>query len=227
MKIGIGITTRNRKEVFTVGLAYQNKYLPENAELVIYEDCSDVPYTDNCGTERIGVAKAKNQCLRYLYDHGCTHIFLFDDDTFPIKKDWHLPFIESGVGHLNYTPIDKVGTLVINQNGNIIQTDCIWGCMLYFNTELIGKPLYNELFGIYGMEHCELTHRIHKEGNKYKYATLANISELLYSYDYDLNWLGKRPPLYDIETQFTSSVHGEDVGKYVEQNKTIYVELTK
>lgn len=221
MKIGIGITTRNRKEVYEACLKYMTDFT-QGCVLYTYEDCSDIPYTANCGTERIGVAKAKNKCLEYLYSQNCTHIFLFDDDTFPIIKEWYLPFIESKVGHLNYTPVDKVGTLVISKDNRVLSTDRVWGCMLYFNTELVGKPLYNEAFGIYGYEHCELTQRIFNQGNKYKFATLENISELIYSYDYDLNWLGKRPPLYDIEQPFTSSMHGENYKEFTEINEKIY-----
>jgi hypothetical protein len=28
-------------------------------------------------------------------DAGCEHLFLFDDDAWPIADNWHLPYIES------------------------------------------------------------------------------------------------------------------------------------
>jgi hypothetical protein len=48
---------------------------------------------DSDDDNRLGIARAKNKCLEQLDD--CEHIFLFDDDCYPIKKGWHEIYIEA------------------------------------------------------------------------------------------------------------------------------------
>ena len=83
--IGIGITTRNRYKIFPKTLANIKKFQPENSRIEIVNDSDD--------EHRLGIARAKNRCLKALED--CEHIFLFDDDIYPIKHGWAEFYIDA------------------------------------------------------------------------------------------------------------------------------------
>ena len=88
MKIGIGLTTHNRPEVLEKSLAEHRKFLPEVAVLVVVDDASHPPAKAPGATlfrfpHNAGIAAAKNKCIELLMDAGCTHFFLFDDDSWP------------------------------------------------------------------------------------------------------------------------------------------------
>lgn len=227
MKIGIGITTRNRKEVYETCIKQIAEYTPDYI-LYTYEDNSDVPYTDNCGTERIGVAKAKNKCLEYLYSQDCTHIFLFDDDCFPKDHNWIDKFINSGFPHLNFIPIKGLNVNILHTIGNVIITDMVFGCLLYFDVEKLGYIYFNDEFGIYGYEHCELTERIYRTGKQqYKYISLSDVTDYIYSYDYHMKCANELPKHHNSETAFSSSIDADEYKELVEANEKIYHNLVK
>jgi glycosyltransferase involved in cell wall biosynthesis len=78
MKIGIGVSTYKRPECLAKCLEQIKKHTDmNNVTLVIATD------TDQ---DRKGIAYRKNECLRAL--QHCDHIFLFDDDCWPIKDGW-------------------------------------------------------------------------------------------------------------------------------------------
>jgi glycosyltransferase involved in cell wall biosynthesis len=79
--------------------------------LVVVDDASD---EKKVGLEvdkyhyfpkRVGIAKSKNKCLELL--EKCDHIFLFDDDFYPIKEGWEQIYIDTaqqtGIHHLCFT----------------------------------------------------------------------------------------------------------------------------
>jgi glycosyltransferase involved in cell wall biosynthesis len=39
----------------------------------------------------LGIVASKNASLSALMDAGCEHLFLWDDDAWPIADNWHLP----------------------------------------------------------------------------------------------------------------------------------------
>jgi len=83
--IGIGITTRNRHQIFPKTLSQIKKFQPQNSRICIVNDSDD--------EHRLGIARAKNRCLKELQD--CEHIFLFDDDIYPIKHGWAEFYIDA------------------------------------------------------------------------------------------------------------------------------------
>lgn len=101
-KIGIGITTHNRYDVYQNTLEHITKLAPKGAEIVVVDDASDevVPEATYRFTINAGIARAKNKCLELLQD--CDHIFLFDDDTYPLIEDWHVPYVYNKEPHLCY-----------------------------------------------------------------------------------------------------------------------------
>lgn len=231
MKIGIGVTTRNRPEVFELWVNYFTKFVPETSMFYpySYNDASDKAYhygfeTHEKGTKRIGISSSKNKCLKALYEAECTHIFLFDDDCFPIIEEWWKPFIDSGCPHLNFIPInEKVDTRIINSRDGVVEVNNLWGCMIYLDVSQTGQVYYDEAYKIYGYEHCELSRRLHREGKSWFInATLPNITDILYSFDYHKNWLGIDPPLWKLEQPFMSSMAGEPAQEYAIKNAEIY-----
>ncbi len=134
---------------------------------------------------------AKNKCFELLDD--CDYIFLFDDDCYPVVENWHLPYIESGINHLNFT-FDKLKNGRQNGNKIILQQDAFTvynnpcGCMCFYTKkclEIVGG--FNTLYKMYGYEHVDLSVRIHNAGlTPYKFMDVNNSMDLFHSLDYSL-----------------------------------------
>jgi glycosyltransferase involved in cell wall biosynthesis len=108
VKIGIAVTTHNRPEVLKRAIEKHMKHLPSGALVVVVDDGSKpaavVP--DNVKLVRHdqsrGIVASKNASLTELMNAGCEHLFLWDDDAWPIADNWHLPYIGSPEPHLAY-----------------------------------------------------------------------------------------------------------------------------
>lgn len=157
--ISIAITTRNRPEPFWKVLKAIEKHTQCDYQLIVVDDASDEPYcnADYRFETRSGIPAAKNKCLELAkYDH----IFLFDDDTYPIVDGWYLPYMNSGKNHLCYTFLQKYKEkdgFTYHQLGN--------GCMMYFTRkclEIVGGFDWN--FGLGKYEHVNLSRRIFNAG---------------------------------------------------------------
>lgn len=150
--IGIGITTRNRREVFNTTLAKIIEFLPQGARIVVVDDASteridlshlDVPVRQCRFNENVGIARAKNRCLEMLQD--CEHIFLFDDDTYPLKAGWEQGYMQSGMNHLMYifetfANGQQCGDIrKIYENNSIAAYSHVRGCMLYYRKICLQK----------------------------------------------------------------------------------------
>ena len=168
MNIGIGITTYNRPECLAKCLAQINKHTDMgNVTLVVATD------TDS---DRRGVAYRKNECLRAFQD--CDHIFLFDDDCYPIKDGWTELFIMSTESHLLY----------LNKNDHQFIKGCEYaqcgGVFMYISGfQLARVGAFNEKFGLYGFEHAEYSNRIY--GKRNYYLSLPNTDKYIFAEDYN------------------------------------------
>lgn len=96
--IGIGVTTRNRPELIKKCVKMIKRHSPFKHKLVVIDDESDEPVQiDDVQVVRFnkrgGVAAGKNKCLEIL--HECEHVFLFDDDCWPIKDGWAQQYIDA------------------------------------------------------------------------------------------------------------------------------------
>jgi hypothetical protein len=220
MSIGIGITTHNRSTLSKT-LQMCKRFTP-SAKIVVVDDASTLQVvSDFRFNENVGIAKAKNKCLELLED--CEHIFLFDDDTYPIIKGWERYYIEAyektGNAHLCFT-FDhlKGGT----KNGNIKQgivnglnyfnNPC--GCMMFINKEVL-KCVggFSSQYLRYGYEHLGWSWRIHNAGFTFKpFLDVPNSLNLFYSLDY--------------HRQIETSVGLGNKGQYTKHNAAVY-ELEK
>jgi len=177
--ISICITTRNRSKAFNLVLAQIEEHTKCEYQLVVVDDASDNQYcsVDYRFFKRAGIPAAKNKCLELAkYDH----IFLFDDDTYPISDDWYLPYINSGKEHLCYTfltAFKRKEGFKYHTLGN--------GCMLYVTRkciDIIGGFDWN--YGLGKYEHVDFSRRIYNAGlTESIFMDVENSSNLLYCMD--------------------------------------------
>lgn len=196
-KIGIAISTHNRQDVLPRTLGMHIKHLPEGAKLVVIDDGSVLPAKVPEGVELIrtrvshGIVAAKNASLKALIDAGCEHLFLWDDDAWPIADGWEQPYINSPEPHLSYQFLDlargpKINDItILYQDAKHVAYSGQRGVMLYYHRSAIDKvggfdPIYQR--GMY--EHSDLALRINNAGlTTWAFADVTGSNELIYSLD--------------------------------------------
>ena len=190
--IGIAITTRNRREVFDKTLVEFQRYTP-GALIVVVDDASDKPiegairFDDN-----VGIARAKNAGIAALMDARVDHLFLADDDTYPIAEEWWRPYIESPEPHLIYLFKDPVGRGKYAETPPTVYEDDRYfayshprGCLLYMHRSVVERVGgMRPEFGKWGVEHVEYSTRIHSAGlTTNRFQDVHGSSKLWYSID--------------------------------------------
>lgn len=194
-RIGIAITTRDRREVYEATLKRWQALLPEDALLVVVDDASAIPApgaTVRFDTQQ-GIARAKNAGLAALMDAGCEHLFLADDDCYPIAEWWAELYINNPEPHLAYlfkdpsprgrAPIDSPAT--VYDDGVTYALGAARGCFLYVHrsvVEAVGGMRPD--FGVWGHEHVEYSLRIYHAGYTVApYCDAVGSSACIYSMD--------------------------------------------
>lgn len=202
MRIGIGITTYNRPECFKKCLEQINKHTPKDDKRYHYLAVED------SDESRMGVAFRKNQCLKAFKDFD--HIFLFDDDCYPIRGGWAEFFINNGGNHQLFL-IDRLH----KRKDNIVFNDC-GGVFMYMTKQCIDKVgAFNEKFTPWGFEHAEYSQRIFKAGLTIApYTCLYGTENYLYAADYS-------------DPNHVSSISNEEKQKYFDLNFPKYKEPIK
>lgn len=196
-KIGVAISTRNRHEVLKRTLEQHSKFLPPNATIFIVDDGSDIAVNApewasvHRHAKSEGIVAVKNKSLQLLIDAGCEHLFLWDDDAFPIANEWWVPYIESPEVHLGYQFKDLSGkrklndTIEVYNDGKHFALSGQRGVMLYYHKSAIDKvggfdPIYQR--GMY--EHVDLAMRIHNAGlTTFPFGDVVGSGKLIYSLD--------------------------------------------
>lgn len=226
-KIGIAITTRNRSDVLSACLRHFSVFKPEfEYAFVVLDDNSDKDESEInervCvengfsmnyvySSERMGIAKAKNQCLYMLGD--CEYYFLFDDDCFPKRLSWDSLYVNcykhSGCHHLLYNahigPYAPVGRAF-----GVEEYNAELGVLMFMTRhclDVIGG--FDERYGIYGYEHIEYTRRAQEAILTNKLGrSCVPLSASDYIYAFDLDWQMGRvlPPLKNLASMFQSSL---------------------
>lgn len=197
VRIGIAITTHNRHEVLKRAIEQHMKHLPSGALVVVIDDGSSPAAIVPDGVKLVrheqsrGIVASKNASLTALVDAGCEHLFLWDDDAWPIADNWHLPYIESPEPHLSYQFLDLAGPRKINDMTVLYRDDKHIaytgqrGVMLYYHRSAIDKvggfdPVYGR--GMY--EHPDLALRIHNAGlSTWAFADVVGSEKLIHSMD--------------------------------------------
>jgi len=232
--IGIGITTHNRTEVLKEALNNHYKHFPEGAKLVIVDDASTVPVkkSDYRFKHNSGIASSKNKCIELL--EGCDHIFLFDDDTYPIIDNWHLPYIESGIKHLSFTfprlvTGKKNGRMFKGSKNGISEYGSPCGCMLYIHRSVIDKiGGFDVDYPQWGFEHVDFSNRAFNAGViRRPYLDLAESLKLFHSLDYYKKVTGSTPrnvrslTVIENKIRFNKNIKSKEYMPYKSNNKGI------
>lgn len=191
--IGIGVTTHNRNPLVADTVA-RIKALTPNARVIVVDDASVTPVRIDGVTvyrfkRNVGIARAKNKCLELLSD--CDHVFLFDDDTYPIKEDWYEPYIASPEHHLMYL-FEKwssgraVGDDAVLYTDNQHVAHChSRGCMLYVDRlALATVGGMDTRYGKAMNEHLDWSMRMHNAGlTSFRYMDVVGSEQLIHSMD--------------------------------------------
>lgn len=189
--VGIGITTRNRNNILRRNLKRLMQFMPPNSRLVIVDDASVTHVNEatfRFDTQQ-GIAKAKNKCFELL--DGCQHIFLFDDDCYPISDNWWEPYINNPEPHLMYifdsfSNGQKLSDCTITYyDEHSIGYTHPRGCMLYFDMDIVGHiARMDERFKIWGWEHVNLSDRIfNNHFTTSRYLDVRHSERLIHSMD--------------------------------------------
>ncbi|MDT7451270.1 glycosyltransferase family 2 protein [Citrobacter koseri] len=196
-KIGIAITTHNRPDVLAKSLEHHRKYLPPGVVVFVIDDGSNPPATVPGWSNLIrhdnskGIVASKNASLTALMDAGCEHLFLWDDDAWPIADGWHLPYIESPEPHLAYQFLDLAGPRKLNDLAVLYSDDKHVaytgqrGVMLYYHRSAIERVGgFDWIYGRGMYEHSDLALRIHNAGlTEWAYADVTGSDKLIHSLD--------------------------------------------
>lgn len=182
-KIAIAITTHNRRPTALHAVHQWREMLPDNAKLYIVDDASNMPFpnADYRFETNVGISVAKNKCLEIC--DSADHIFICDDDVFPITKDWYLPYINSPYNHLSFTK----NRAVVETGEDYVSYEVPSGLMLYFKPiclEVVGG--WDTAYKGYSYEHVDISNRIYNAGlTPHRYMDVPNSDQLFYSYDFD------------------------------------------
>jgi|ERR1700744_47056 len=158
MSIAIGITTTpDRHHIFWENLKKWQDLLPKNAYIYYVYNKQKIPVSVN-----------KNKVLSMCA--YADHIFMVDDDIYPITEDWWKPYTESPLNHAcwNYDRNVIRTTVRAFKSGKgdveLVSYDELEtpnGCMLYFKKAAIDKVGgWDTSFKGYGYEHVNLSDRI-------------------------------------------------------------------
>ncbi|HAT4995433.1 TPA: glycosyltransferase family 2 protein [Serratia marcescens] len=196
-RIGIAISTHQRPEVLARAISQHLKHLPPGALVVVVDDGSNPAAAVPDGIqlfrheESRGIVATKNASLEALISAGCEHLFLWDDDAWPIADGWHHPYIDSPEPHLAYQFLDLAGPrklqdlAVLHADDEHVAYTGQRGVMLYYHRSAIEQvggfdPVYGR--GMY--EHSDLALRIHNAGlTTWAYADVVSSASLIHSLD--------------------------------------------
>lgn len=246
MKIGIGITTRNRPDILNICLDHFHSFnnYGNHYDIIVNDDNSDeeshflnrdicekynVYYNYNCHRE--GIAASKNNCIKFLIESD--YIFLFDDDCFPKKSGWENYYIsisqKMNVHHMLWAHPNVPDHLQLIKTVDSINefSNCM-GVMLFFSKYAIDKlGGFDPRFGLYGYEHAQLSQRASKAGltgNFGPYIAPINCHNYIYSMDMNYQWLLEDIPLSKNNYEFVwrSSIANEDRNALITINNKIY-----
>jgi glycosyltransferase involved in cell wall biosynthesis len=192
-RIGIAITTHNRAEVLEQSLARHREFFPPGAVLKIIDDGTEGarPESDFRFAKPQGIVAAKNKSLELLMDAGCEHLFLWDDDAYPIADEWWKPYVESPEPHLAYQFLDLSGERKLKDMAVLYRDDRHVaytgqrGVMLYYHRSAIEQVGgFDPAYGRGMFEHSDLALRIYRNGlTSWAYADVAGSDKLIYSLD--------------------------------------------
>ena len=147
--IGVAISTHRRPEVLSQALAHWAMAMPDL--LVVTHD-----------VDGDGVAATKNRGITALMDAGCEHLFLADDDCWPVVANWAEHYVTDSEPHLMHC---WGKSRFLRQDDTHSYWDWPRGVLLYVERRVVEAVGGMRLeFGRWGGEHREWSRRIHQAG---------------------------------------------------------------
>lgn len=178
----VAISNRGRKDVLKNTLEQWEKHYP-NLEIIVVHDDSDSPR---------GIAKTKNICIDRLLETDCEHLFIADDDIYPITSNGLEMYAKSPYKHMSFSfEKDYTGNRyssdvfiksVVNGH-NIFNSPN--GCLLYCHRSVLESGIrYDENYGVWGKEHMDFSVQVRKSGlTPYYFIDVKDSDKHFYSHD--------------------------------------------
>ena len=218
MRIGVAVTTHNRPDCLRLTMDQFQKCHTIVDEYVVVDDdsrndnawdaCIDlkIPITYIKTSGRVGVARAKNHCLKNL--GKCDHYFLFDDDCFPIAAGWEKWVIDQALRtkqhHFIYNLPGAMRVMRVQAEYDGVQAfQTGTGVFMYLSKKAVDKlGGFNVNYGVWGHEHNGYSMRCHNAGLcAYPFQSPVGLNNFLYSLDMQgMNYIARQ-----YMTKFTSS----------------------
>ena len=188
-KFGVAITTRNRPHMLAQCVDNFRKHTPNDVPIIVVDDASTPPAdADFRFDSNVGIATAKNKCLELLLKAGVEHLFVVDDDAWPIADNWFQPYIDSPEPHLFAvfpTPTRKSSAIqMLYRDDRHIAYHATRGYFLYFHRSVIDRVGGFDTRFRNAFEHVELSNRIHNAGlTSWPYQDITGSENLIFSAD--------------------------------------------
>lgn len=176
MKIGVGVITCDRRELFSRCIAS----LPKADLTILVNDGKPIDFDLSHYNvdfliqheHRYGVAKSKNDALELLLQEGCDHIFLIEDDIMIKRPDVFNFYIHaaavSGISHFNFchsSPKNVKRYSIRYKDGTGMSFyRNLYQPFAYFHRKVIEKVGYFDTAYFNALEHVDHTYRIIKAG---------------------------------------------------------------
>jgi GT2 family glycosyltransferase len=184
--IGLGLCTYNRidycKQVLdslenhnwggaTLKVVYQDYSTPEMTEKYkeLFSQYSDSNILFIQGTQNIGIGRAKNIVMMYLYENNCDYIFTMEDDVLMISDDTCQKYVDYGLKHnLKYLNFGLHGLmnkkeLLFYYQGISCYPQCV-GAFTMHSREVITEVGYHDENFYNAWEHVEYCKRCVDKG---------------------------------------------------------------
>ena len=191
---GVAISTHNRPELVAKHAALWRELSPPGTPVLVVDDGSSppVPGADFRFSPSRGIVAVKNKSIELLMDDAkVDHLFLVDDDCYPLVAGWWKPYVESPEHHLSYQFEDlRAGSKLrdvakIWDDGEHVAYTGQRGLVLYYTRQAIEAcGGMDQIYGRGYYEHVDLAHRIHEAGlTSFCYMDVAGSDELIHSMD--------------------------------------------
>lgn len=198
MTVGVAVSTHRRPDVLSRALFHWAKAMPD--VLVVNHD-----------VHGRGVAATKNAGISALMDANCRHLFLADDDVWPVKPGWAEPYVTDPEPHLMHCWGQK---RLIADDGHYTTWTHPRGVLLYVERRVIDAVGGMRTVCRWGGEHSEWSRRIHNAGfTKHRYADLTACRRGVWHCE-------------DYKRATPSSVPQDDRKAYYQEHRAKYAQFT-
>ena len=177
-KIGIGVTTFNRRRKLETCISQLQQLTSEPFSLVVADDGSRDETTAMCAVrgitcvtgENMGIAWNKNRALFFLHRVlKCDVVILLEDDCYPRRIGWQTDWVRGACkwGHVNFAgswfrskALSGAGTL----DSPFLSTALSGQCAAFSRQALSVCGYLDSRFKAYGYEHAEHSARLVRAG---------------------------------------------------------------